>query len=75
MVFIFVLKILLKSDSNVNEKLDVKGVILFGLIMILLFGVLIFGKEIGFNNNVIIMSFIILFVLFILFIVVEKKRD
>lgn len=75
LAFILAMKTLPKSDSNVNEKLDAKGAVLFGLTMILLFGALTFGKEIGFNNNAIIMSFIIAFVLFILFLVVEKKID
>lgn len=75
LAFVLAMKTLPKSDSNVNEKLDAKGAVLFGLAMILLFGALTFGKEIGFNNNAIIMSFIIAFVLFILFIIVEKKID
>ena len=55
------------------KNLDIKGAILFGLTMVLLFGSLTFGKEFGYNNKVIIMCLILSIVLFVLFIKVEKR--
>ena len=72
LALIFAMKTLPKSSNNENEKLDIKGAVLFGLTMVLLFGALTFGKEIGFSNKIIIISLISSLVLFILFIKVEK---
>ena len=72
LALILAMKTLPKSSNNKNEKLDIKGAVLFGLTMVLLFGALTFGKEIGFNNKIIIMCLIISLVLFMLFIKVEK---
>jgi len=69
------MKTLPKSSNNSNEKLDIKGAILFGSTMVLLFSALTFGKEIGYDNVGIIMSFVISIVLFISFIIVEKRID
>jgi len=73
LALILAMKTLPKSNSNSNEKLDVKGAVLFGLTMILLFGSLTFGKEVGYENKLVILSFIVSIVLFILFIRVEKR--
>lgn len=70
--FILAMKTLPKNNKTTDERLDIKGAILFGSTMVLLFGSLTFGKEIGFNNKIIIMCFIISLILFILFIKVEK---
>lgn len=75
LAFIFAMRTLPKSETNLNEKLDIKGGVLFGLTMVLLFGALTLGKEIGYDNKAIIISFIIAIVLFILFIIVERKMD
>lgn len=69
------MKTLPKSSSNSNEKLDIKGAILFGSTMVLLFSALTFGKEIGYDNIGIIISFIVSIILFISFIIVEKRID
>ena len=73
LALIFAMKTLPKSDTNSNEKLDIKGAILFGLTMVLLFGSLTFGKEFGYNNIAIITCFIMSIILFILFIKIEKR--
>ena len=75
LAFILAMKTLPKSSDNKSEKLDIKGAALFGLTMVLLFGALTFGKEIGFGNKIIIMSLIGSLVLFILFIKVEKGTN
>jgi EmrB/QacA subfamily drug resistance transporter len=69
---ILAIKTLPKSTNNSNEKLDLKGAILFGLTMVLLFGSLTFGKEFGYDNKAIIMCLILSIVFFILFIKTEK---
>ena len=71
LALILAMKTLPKSN-NKNEKLDIKGAVLFGLTMVLLFGALTLGKEIGFNNKVIIICLISSLVLFMIFIKVEK---
>lgn len=69
------MKTLPKSSNNSNEKLDIKGAILFGSTMVLLFSALTFGKEIGYDNIEIIISFVVSIILFISFIIVEKRID
>lgn len=73
LALILAMKTLPKSNNNSNEKLDILGAILFGLTMVLLFGSLTFGKEIGYNNIAIISCLIISIILFGLFIRVERK--
>jgi len=73
LALILAIKTLPKSSNNSNEKLDILGAILFGLTMVLLFGSITFGKEIGYNNIAIISCLIISIVLFGLFIRVEKN--
>lgn len=69
------MKTLPKNSNNSNEKLDIKGATLFGSTMVLLFSALTFGKEIGYDNIGIIISFVVSIILFILFIIVEKRID
>jgi EmrB/QacA subfamily drug resistance transporter len=71
--FIIAMKTLPKNKTNSDERLDIKGAVLFGLTMVLLFGSLTFGKEIGYNNKAVISAFIISIVLFVIFIVVERR--
>ncbi|EHI96923.1 drug resistance transporter, EmrB/QacA subfamily [Clostridium sp. DL-VIII] len=61
------------NTSESSEKLDVLGAVLFGLTMILLFGALTLGNDIGYDNIGIIISLIVSIVLFIIFIKVERK--
>lgn len=63
------------NNINSNEKLDIKGTVLFGLTMVLLFGSLTLGNDIGYENKGIIISFIVAIIFFILFIIVEKKSS
>lgn len=73
LALILAMKTLPKSKNNSNEKLDIIGAILFGLTMVLLFGSLTFGKEIGYNNISVIVCFVVSIILFVLFIRVERK--
>jgi EmrB/QacA subfamily drug resistance transporter len=72
LALILAIKTLPKSSSNNNEKLDLKGAALFGITMVLLFGSLTFGKEIGFHNIIVILCLITSIILFEVFIKVEK---
>jgi len=73
LAIVIAMKTLPKSENNSNEKFDIKGAILFGLTMVLLFGALTFGKEVGYENKAIIASLIFSIVLFVIFIIVEKR--
>jgi EmrB/QacA subfamily drug resistance transporter len=72
---VLAMKTLPKNNNNLNEKLDIIGAILFGLTMVLLFGALTFGKEIGYNNIAIISSLVVSIILFVIFINVEKRIE
>ncbi|MDD7796280.1 MFS transporter [Clostridium sp. 'White wine YQ'] len=71
--FIMAMNTLPKSSEVVDEPLDVKGALLFAISIILLFGALVQGQEIGYDNKFIIGGFIIAIVAFIVFIYVERR--
>lgn len=74
LAFILAMRTLPKNNNKgVDEKLDVLGAVLFGTSMILLFGALTLGNDIGYDNMGIIISFIVAIILFVLFIKVERK--
>lgn len=70
--YIFALKILPKSTQNTNEKLHIKGALLFSSFVILLFGGLIRGQEIGFNIYIIVLI-LLSFIFLLLFINTEGR--
>lgn len=74
-VFILIIKIFPKSNVINNEKLDGKGAILFSIAIILLFGAIVQGQSIGFNNPYMISAFIVSIIAFVIFIVVENKIE
>ena len=59
---------------TINEKLDIKGGILFALTIILLFGALTYGKEVGLNNPIIILCFVLCDYIICNFYTVTKKN-
>ncbi|SKA85276.1 drug resistance transporter, EmrB/QacA subfamily [Clostridium sp. USBA 49] len=73
LAFILAIKNLPKSSKNSNESLDIKGAILFALSVISLFGSIVQGQEVGYNNILIILGFILSIITFILFIILEKN--
>jgi len=73
--FILAKNTLPKSSKVINEKLDIKGGILFALTIILLFGSLTYGKEVGLNNPIIILCFIFAIILFVIFISSQRKTE
>ncbi|MEY8001257.1 MFS transporter [Clostridium sp. Mt-5] len=72
-VFIMSIKIFPKSDKVLDEKLDGKGSFLFMISIILMFGALVQGQSIGYNNPIMISSFIVSLIAFVIFIIVETK--
>jgi EmrB/QacA subfamily drug resistance transporter len=62
-----------KGGNNSNEKLDIKGALLFCSTMVLLFGALTFGKEVGYSNIGVLSALVISMILFVLFIRIERK--
>lgn len=73
--FISGMKILPKNKSNKTEKLDTKGAFLFSAAVVLLFGSLIIGEDIGYKNPVIILCFFVSLAALATFLFVEKKLE
>lgn len=73
-VFILSMKVLPKSQNDVKEDLDGKGAALFTVFTVLLFGALVQGQNTGYNKYM-IAAFVIAFVSFILFLILEKKKE
>ncbi|MCR3758269.1 MFS transporter [Clostridium felsineum] len=74
-VFGFTMKVFPKVNKMSDEKLDGKGSVLFTVAIVLLFGAIVEGQTIGYNNSFIIASFIVALLAFIIFIVIEKRVD
>ncbi len=74
-VFILTIKIFPKSNTMLNEKLDVKGAFLFTVATILLFGAIVQGQTIGYNNPIMISAFVIAIIAFIVFIRIEGQME
>lgn len=74
-VFILTIKVFPKPTTVLNEKLDVKGAFLFTVAIILLFGALVQGQTIGYDNPAIISAFVIAVIAFVVFIIVEGRME
>ncbi len=74
-VYLLGLKILPKSKVISNEKLDVKGAVLFAVSIVSLFVSLIIGEEQGYHHPLILSGFFIFLITFLIFIIVEKKTE
>jgi EmrB/QacA subfamily drug resistance transporter len=66
-------KILPNNLNNKGEAIDFIGAAVFGASVILLFYSLVKGGTVGYENNVIIASFILAIFLFIIFIFTQRK--
>lgn len=75
LAFALAMKTLPKDNNESNEKLDIKGAFLFGMTMVLLFGAITFGKEIGYENKFIIGALIVSIILFVLFIISQRRSS
>lgn len=71
--FIMGLKILPSKGKSLNEKLDLKGAILFVISVVLLFGAITQGQTTGYDNPLIITALVISVVSFVMFIYIEKR--
>lgn len=68
-------KILPKSQENIKEKLDIKGAILFITAIVLIFGSLIQGQNVGYNNPSIMLGFVVGILAMVVFIAIEKRVE
>jgi EmrB/QacA subfamily drug resistance transporter len=73
--FIMGLKVLPKDEENTSAKFDVKGAILFLVCIISLFAALLAGEQIGFLKPVILGSFALAIITFVLFIKIEGRVE
>lgn len=73
--FIMSTKTFPRAIKNREEKLDIKGAVLFSVSIIALFGALNEGKEFGYTNIIIILGFLLALILFIIFIIIEKNEE
>lgn len=67
-------KILPHKVNKKNEGIDFTGAVLSGITFILLFYSIIHGETAGYGNSVVILTFVMAIILFIIFISLEKKR-
>jgi EmrB/QacA subfamily drug resistance transporter len=75
LTFIFGMKVLPNNEKKITEKLDTVGAVLFIFVVIPLFGALDQGQVVGFTKPLILAGFLISIISFILFILVEKRRQ
>ncbi len=71
----FAIKLLPKENKAAKGKLDILGAALFVFAIVPLFGALYEGLSIGFEDPMILLSFAIAIISFIIFIFVEKKKE
>ncbi len=74
-VYLLSFRLLPKSVENSNEKLDVKGALLFAIAIVSLFGSLLIGEDYGYRHPYIIGGFILFVLSFVTFIIVENKTE
>lgn len=68
-------KLLPKGHKGVQGKLDILGAVLFMLAIVPLFIALDEGLSLGFTNPLILLGFAVAIISFIIFIIVEKKKE
>lgn len=67
---------LLPKDATVTKvKIDVSGSILFALAVLFLFSSLLLGQQYGYSNIYILMSAVLGVILFVFFILAERKAE
>lgn len=71
--FILAIKMFPKTSSVKDEDLDLKGAFLFGISIIIFFTSITKGQTIGFSDYRIVTAIILSLILFVIFILVEKK--
>lgn len=73
--FFYANKLLPKGYKGKKGKLDIIGAVLFMLTIVPLFMALDEGLNLGFTNPIILSGFAVAIVSFIIFIIVEKKKE
>jgi len=71
----FAFRILPKGHESAKGKFDGVGALLFMLVVIPLFAAIGKGQEVGFDQPIVLLGFLITVISFIAFVVVEKKRE
>lgn len=71
--YVFATRTLPKSSKPSDEKLDVIGAVLFTVTVVALFGALTRGQEVGYEQSIVIAGFVIAFIAFTVFIMLEKE--
>lgn len=74
-VYFLSFRLLPKSVENSDEKLDIKGAILFAVAIVSLFGSLLIGEDYGYRHPYIIGGFILFVLSFVTFIIVENRME
>ncbi|TCL60026.1 EmrB/QacA subfamily drug resistance transporter [Kineothrix alysoides] len=74
-VYLLSFRLLPKSTENSDEKLDVKGALLFAIAIVSLFGSLLIGEDYGYRHPYIIGGFILFVLSFVTFIIVENRTE
>jgi len=72
--FIMALKILPNKTKDLDEKIDLRGAVLFIITIVLMFGSITQGQTAGYRNPMIITALVISILSFIMFIVIEKRN-
>ncbi|GIM27651.1 MFS transporter [Clostridium polyendosporum] len=75
LIFVLGIKVLPRASVKEEESLDLKGAILFILTIVLLFGAIIKGREIGYTNLFIIAAFILSVVSLLAFLFFESRIE
>lgn len=75
LVFLLSLKLLPKSPESTGEKLDTKGAVLFAVSIAALFGAILTGEDTGYGHPVILISFLVSILCFVIFILVERRTQ
>lgn len=71
--FIMALKILPSKEKKLEEKLDLRGSILFIIAVVLMFGSITQGQTVGYRNPMIITAFIISITALTIFFALERR--
>ncbi len=74
-VYLLSFRLLPKSVENSDEKLDVKGALLFAIAIVSLFGSLLIGEDYGYTHPYIIGGFVLFVLSFVTFIIVENRTE
>ncbi|KMT22015.1 MFS transporter [Clostridium cylindrosporum] len=73
--FLLAIKILPKMQRKLDEKLDIKGALLFAIVIVVLFFSIMKGEQLGYDNPIIIAGFVVVIISSIIYVKFEKKTS